>query len=1025
MKRTNPKQWGLALLLCGAAGGAAHAQKFSPSNIVVRVIGDGTAALSNAATKNSLQEYTPAGVATGQVFALPTASTAAIPALTVSGTATSEGAVTLSGDGNFLLVTGYDAAPGLAGVASTAVATTNRVLGVFDWQNGTLSEVRITDAYDKNNIRSAASNDGKQFWLSGAASGVRYLASTSATATVGIAASPTTVRTINIFNGQLYATSVTSAGNYYGVFTVGTGLPTTGGQTSTQLPGFPTATGPSPYDFYVNPAGDTVYVTDDRPKAAGGGLQKWTKGTSGAYSLTYTLNTGIAAGLRGLAFAGKDGSGNNTFYAVGDTALVKITDSGSASAFTMLATAPTNTAFRGVEVLGDGSATTATPPDTSITGGPADGSTIGVNTATFTYTGSDAVTPTASLTYEVRVDGGAFSAPTAATSYTASGLADGIHTFEVAAVNAAGLVDATPAKVTFTVSTVPPVISNLTATNLTNSAATITWTTNTAATSQVEYRVAGATAFVPTTPDAALVTAHSVALSGLTALTAYEYRARSTDALGHEAVSAIQTFKTLDTPPISSFTKIRIAQWNVSLYTSGRVNEFQTAIYGSYQGRSMSPDIFIGEEFQVPASVPNFLAILNTAPGSPGDWAAAPFAAGSETVPDTNTAFFYRTSKVNFQKITLVYNSNGTTSDQPRNDYRYDVTLKDMGPNAPTIAVYATHEKSSTTSSDLARRQIESLHIRNDAAALPSTYYYLLGGDLNVQDSAQQPYQTLINPGAGQFKDPILTPGNWHSNAAFKFVHTQDPAGAGGMDDRHDQILLCPALLDGAGLDYDGSLTIPYSATTWDDPNHSYRSWGNDGTSFNTTLTITGNAMVGPTIAQALVTSALNGGHLPVFLDLKVPTPGATISGVVKLEGYAGTTAPTITFLLRPADASGDVTKTAPIDAAGAFSFSGLPLKNYTLHIKGAKWLASNVAADASAGNVSGLTTILRAGDSNDDNSVDSSDFTALIGAFNSDITVAGSGYDEKADFNGDGSVDSSDFTLLIGEFNVTGDPLP
>ena len=66
---------------------------------------------------------------------------------------------------------------------------------------------------------------------------------------------------------------------------------------------------------------------------------------------------------------------------------------------------------------------------------------------------------------------------------------------------------------------------------------------------------------------------------------------------------------------------------------------------------------------------------------------------------------------------------------------------------------------------------------------------------------------------------------------------------------------------DAAVPDYVGNPAIPYSTTTWDDPNHSYRSWGNDGTSFNVSLTIAGNQMVGETIAQALVDSALGGGH--------------------------------------------------------------------------------------------------------------------------------------------------------------------
>ena len=87
---------------------------------------------------------------------------------------------------------------------------------------------------------------------------------------------------------------------------------------------------------------------------------------------------------------------------------------------------------------------------------------------------------------------------------------------------------------------------------------------------------------------------------------------------------------------------LRIVNWNVSNYSGGRVAELQTSIYGVYQGRSMSPDIFIVEEFLSQSAVNSFLSILNTASGSPGDWAAAPFING----PDTDTALFYRTSKV-------------------------------------------------------------------------------------------------------------------------------------------------------------------------------------------------------------------------------------------------------------------------------------------------------------------------------------------------------------------------------------------
>ena len=63
----------------------------------------------------------------------------------------------------------------------------------------------------------------------------------------------------------------------------------------------------------------------------------------------------------------------------------------------------------------------------------------------------------------------------------------------------------------------------------------------------------------------------------------------------------------------------------------------------------------------------------------------------------------------------------------------------------------------------------------------------------------------------------------------------------------------------------------------------------------------------------------------------------------------------------------------------------------------------------------------LPAGDSNNDNSVDSTDFGTLIGAFGGAGSVTGSGYDATVDFNFDGSVDSTDFGILIGEFNSMG----
>ncbi len=339
--------------------------------------------------------------------------------------------------------------------------------------------------------------------------------------------------------------------------------------------------------------------------------------------------------------------------------------------------------------------------------------------------------------------------------------------------------------------------------------------------------------------------------------------------------------------------QVRVVTWNVSNYTSGRVSAFQTAIYGQYNGRSMSPDMFIGQEFLSTAGVTNFLNLLNAAPGSPGDWAAADFVNG----PDTDSAFFFRTSKA---ELATDLSTNGVTvvavggpaPNHPRNIMRYDVRLAVGTSEETRLAIYSTHMKAGSGSDDKARRLLEAERIRADAETLPAGWSFLLGGDFNIQSSAQSAYQEMVgsqSDDSGRFFDPINTPGSWNNSSAFRIVHTQDPIGAGGMDDRHDQILVSADLVDGAGLDYIGHAAIAYSTTTWNDPLHSYRSWGNDGTSFNTSLTVAGNQMVGPVIAQALIDTALNGGHLPVFLDIQVPPCPADYDcdGDVDLADYA------------------------------------------------------------------------------------------------------------------------------------------
>ncbi len=181
--------------------------------------------------------------------------------------------------------------------------------------------------------------------------------------------------------------------------------------------------------------------------------------------------------------------------------------------------------------------------------------------------------------------------------------------------------------------------------------------------------------------------------------------------------------------------------------------------------------------------------------------------------------------------------------------------------------------------------------------------------------------------------------------------------------------------------------------------------------------------------------------RLPVYWQSEVAAVveanrTVVLSGSVTLEGVAdlaqvNPAAPLGTFHISfrtpgttTEEYGADVTLTpAAGNPVGAFTVNNAPVGAYDVAIKGAKNLRVVLKNQIISGAVTLPSVILPAGDANGDNSSDSSDFTALIGAFNSDANIPGSGYDPAADFNFDGSVDSGDFTLLIGEFNNVGAP--
>ena len=441
--------------------------QFTAGNLVVLQAGDGSAALTNQGSAIVLKEFTPAGTPAFSL-AIPTSSATG---LVVSGTATSEGMLSRSSNGQQLVFGGY-ANTFTASVATASGTNVPRGIMTVD-AAGTYSRVATsTTFYSANNIRGAATDGLGNFWASGGNQGTDYFGNTAAPVTTQ--SFVTNTRGISIAAGDIaFSTGSGALPGIYVVNTIGSG--TTTAQATTVTPVLLTGTGSSPYQFAISPTLTYGYIADDRAIASGGGIQKWTfNGT--AWTLAYTFatstNTAITVGARGLAV---DFSGTNPIiYATSAEAtsnrLISIVDGGSVgtSTITTLATAsPTNTIFRGLAFSPSSSCTS--PSITAI----AASSPICSNQA-LNLTSS--ATGTGPLTYSW-FGSGSFSS-TSVSNPTVTGAASGAYTLAV--TNSCGTATAV---VTATVNPTPTITVNGSsicsggsATLTANGAVNYTWT---------------------------------------------------------------------------------------------------------------------------------------------------------------------------------------------------------------------------------------------------------------------------------------------------------------------------------------------------------------------------------------------------------------------------------------------------------------------------------------------------------------------------------------------------------------------
>ena len=345
-------------------------QAFTKGNLVVYKVGKSTAdSLSSAGFPVSLDEYSPDGTFVRN-HPMPVTVSGSNRRIISSGSSTTEGMMSRSDDKKFLIVTGYDTIPDPArnSISSSTSANVNRVVGVIGADGSIDATTALTESYSGNSLRSAASTNGTDIWLAGTGTtgtaGVRYTTKGSTTSTQ-LSTSVTNIRVVNVFNGQLYCT--TGSGAFKSISAVGTGLPTTAGQTIAVLPGMPNlaASTEDPNTFSIRPgAGDTAYIADSRAKNRNGGVQKWAYNGS-TWTLLYTLDSGLTSGIRSIVVdwstprATIYGTNNDSYMKdMPGNKIVAVTDNDSTSEFTAIATADVNFMFRGIALAPEATAST-------------------------------------------------------------------------------------------------------------------------------------------------------------------------------------------------------------------------------------------------------------------------------------------------------------------------------------------------------------------------------------------------------------------------------------------------------------------------------------------------------------------------------------------------------------------------------------------------------------------------------------------------------------------------------------------
>jgi hypothetical protein len=318
-----------------------HAQSFTPGNLAILRIGNGTEVLTNSGNTIFVDQYTPSGGLVNST-AVPDTGTGA---LLVSGVSSSEGGLTRSLDRSLVVFAGYNTNRGsvTGSLASQSAAAVPRAVASIDGFAAYHLAQSSTTLYSGNNIRSATADGTNHFWTAGNPGGTYFLSPPQAPVDLQLATANT--RAVKIINGTLYFS--TQAGTQ-GIYTfTGGGLP----QSATSpVVVISTGANSQPAGFAINPALATAYIADQRPNV--GGIQKWTNNGT-AWGLAYTFITGAGAFDVAADFTGSGPVIYATTAEASGNRLISVVDAGPLSIIKVLAMSGANRVFKGLDFAPD------------------------------------------------------------------------------------------------------------------------------------------------------------------------------------------------------------------------------------------------------------------------------------------------------------------------------------------------------------------------------------------------------------------------------------------------------------------------------------------------------------------------------------------------------------------------------------------------------------------------------------------------------------------------------------------------